>query len=273
MFAAVLGALSIGVILRVWVPGVALAALCLALAPVRLARGMRWVALAVGGLGLSAGAPLAAWELQHRLFAALQDAGWLHPYEALWSWTVEEGDPSSLGSGATAAGALPMSAMDWLAISLCGLGALYAFVSRRLAVRTGRNSVAWPVLGFFAGPLVLPILLLLDPKGGRPRMIRPGLLSTVWMVLTSGGAIGATWLFLSALDPRPERVVATAHVNGAWVPTEPDGPTAFATAMFVAGAAMVAGVIVGGLTGLMITPAIAFGIEKVLARKGEQSSE
>jgi hypothetical protein len=78
-------------------------------------------ALAVGVLGLTAGAPLAAMEIQHRLdvmaerlaangwrlstpervrvatlnlamglFAALQEAGWLHPYVAVWSWTVEE---------------------------------------------------------------------------------------------------------------------------------------------------------------------------------------
>lgn len=431
MFAAVLGALSIAVILLLWMPGVALAALCLSLAPVRLARGVRWMALAVGGLGLSAGAPLAAWEIQHRLdvmagrlaangwrlslpervqaatlnlamglggyavgypevasetlwmfvpgspvrewrsdfamesplvrqhvrelleearrqgsagapvrlsrrrvvwtkrnlerdslrvalalnsplyleavaypqgkgwrlelqgratvrypsrnrvplgqlfgrpivieeglFAALQDAGWLHPYEAVWSWTVEDGDPSSLGWGVIAAGALQMSAMDGLAI-FWGLGTLYAFVSRRLAVRTGRNSVAWPVWGFFAGPLVLPILLLLKPEVGRPRMIRPWLLITIGTILTGGGAVGATWLFLKALDPRPERVVATAHVNGAEVPTEPDGPTAFAIAMLAAGAAVVAGVSVGGLTGLMITPPIAFCIEVASSR-------
>jgi hypothetical protein len=31
--------------------------------------------------------------IEEGLFAALQDAGWLHPYEAVWSWCVEEGDP------------------------------------------------------------------------------------------------------------------------------------------------------------------------------------
>ncbi|MFL5348038.1 MAG: hypothetical protein ACJ8AT_24875 [Hyalangium sp.] len=30
--------------------------------------------------------------IEEGLFAALQDAGWLHPYVAVWSWTVEEGD-------------------------------------------------------------------------------------------------------------------------------------------------------------------------------------
>ncbi|WP_224370941.1 hypothetical protein [Hyalangium versicolor] len=82
MFAPVLGALSIAVILLLWVPSVALAALCLSLAPVRLARGVRWMALAVGGLGLSAGAPLAAWEIQHRLdvmAGSLASNGWRLP--------------------------------------------------------------------------------------------------------------------------------------------------------------------------------------------------
>jgi hypothetical protein len=63
----VVGALVIAAILQLWVPGVALAALCLALAPPRFARRWRWPALAVGVLGLTAGAPLAAWEIQHRL--------------------------------------------------------------------------------------------------------------------------------------------------------------------------------------------------------------
>jgi hypothetical protein len=44
---AFLGALTIAVILLLWVLSVALAALCLSLAPVRLARGVRWMALDV----------------------------------------------------------------------------------------------------------------------------------------------------------------------------------------------------------------------------------
>jgi hypothetical protein len=31
--------------------------------------------------------------IEEGLFAALQDAGWLHPYEAVWTWSVAEGDP------------------------------------------------------------------------------------------------------------------------------------------------------------------------------------
>ncbi len=68
LLAAVLS-LGIAIILLLWVPLVALAALCLALAPPRFARGFRWPALAVGVLGLTVGAPLAAWEIQHRLDA------------------------------------------------------------------------------------------------------------------------------------------------------------------------------------------------------------
>jgi hypothetical protein len=63
----VVGSLVIAAVLLLWVPLVALAALCLALAPPRCARGLRWPALAVGVLGLTVGAPLAAWEIQHRL--------------------------------------------------------------------------------------------------------------------------------------------------------------------------------------------------------------
>ncbi|HYO58419.1 hypothetical protein [Archangium sp.] len=61
------GSLVIAAILLLWVSTVALAALCVALAPSRLSWRVRRTVLAVGVLGLTAGAPLAAWEIQHRL--------------------------------------------------------------------------------------------------------------------------------------------------------------------------------------------------------------
>ncbi|WP_331118358.1 hypothetical protein [Archangium sp.] len=67
LLVAAVASLSIAAVLMLWVPSVALAALCLALAPARLARRFRLAALAVGVLGLTAGAPLAAREIQHRL--------------------------------------------------------------------------------------------------------------------------------------------------------------------------------------------------------------
>ncbi|WP_375772454.1 hypothetical protein NR798_16715 [Archangium gephyra] len=67
LLAAAVGALGIAAILLLWIPSVALAALCVALAPRRLSRGIRLTALVGGVLGLTAGAPLAAREIQHRL--------------------------------------------------------------------------------------------------------------------------------------------------------------------------------------------------------------
>lgn len=79
LFAAAVGALGIATLLLLWVPGVALAALCVALAPWRLSRGIRLTALVAGVLGLTAGAPLAVREIQHRLDTlarSLAEKGW-----------------------------------------------------------------------------------------------------------------------------------------------------------------------------------------------------
>ncbi|WNG45963.1 hypothetical protein F0U60_18960 [Archangium minus] len=67
LFAAAVGSLGIAAILLLWVPSVALSALCVALAPVRIARRVRLTAFGIGVLGLTAGAPFAAREIQYRL--------------------------------------------------------------------------------------------------------------------------------------------------------------------------------------------------------------
>jgi hypothetical protein len=67
LLVAAVASLAIAAILMLWVPSVALASLCVALVPSRLARRFRLGAFAVGVLGLTAGAPLAAVEIQHRL--------------------------------------------------------------------------------------------------------------------------------------------------------------------------------------------------------------
>ena len=64
---AAVGALSLTVLLRLWIPSVALAALCVSLAPGRRSRRVRRTAFGMGVVGLVAGAPLAVRELQHRL--------------------------------------------------------------------------------------------------------------------------------------------------------------------------------------------------------------
>jgi hypothetical protein len=51
-------------------------------------------------LGRLFGQPLV---IEEGLFAALQDAGWLHPYEAVWSWSVEERGPRLAGRADTGA--------------------------------------------------------------------------------------------------------------------------------------------------------------------------
>jgi hypothetical protein len=159
--------------------------------------------------------------------------------------------------------------MTCLALSWCALGALNAVVVRRVAVRAGRDSLAWPVLGFCVGPLVLLVLIALKPLGATRREVRPRVLWLVALILVVGGAAGVTAAFVKLLKPRPDRVVATALVNGAWVPTEPDGPTSFAIAMLVGGATLVVGVAVGGIGGLMLTPPVAFAIERLLQSANE----
>ena len=160
--------------------------------------------------------------------------------------------------------------MTWLAISFFAVCTLYAFVVRRVAVETGRASIAWPVLGFCAGPLVLPVLLALTPQTATRRTVRPLLLILVGLTLVVGGAVGVTSVFLKTVDPRPEKVVAQANVDGMWAPTELDGPTSFAIAMLVAGATLVAGMATGGLGGLMMTPPVALAIERAVRSDDNQ---
>jgi hypothetical protein len=148
--------------------------------------------------------------------------------------------------------------MLWLATAFC---AFYALVVWRLAVRTGRNAFVWCLLGVCAGPLVLPVLMTLKPGTAARRSVRPALLWWVTSALVVACATGLTFALFKRIESSPAMVVARAHVDGGWEPTEPDGPTSFVIAMLGVSATLFAGVSLGGLGGLMLAPPVALAIE------------
>lgn len=96
----------------------------------------------------------------------------------------------------------------WLTITYCLVGALYGLAARRIAIRLGRRSLAWTALAFWAGPLALPVLLMMKPHGTGQSVTFPRLFAVITITLTIviAGATGA--IFLKALNIAPERVVS-----------------------------------------------------------------
>lgn len=158
----------------------------------------------------------------------------------------------------------------WLALAYCLIGALYSFVVRRTANQLGRRSLVWSVLAFGAGPLVLPLLLVMRPKGSGQTVIPRRLLALVTVALIVVGASGTGALFLVLLNPTPDQVIATTHIDGVNAPTDADGPTAFAISMLITFAALSTGAAIGSIVALLLAPPVAFIIH--VARQPKATS-